>query len=346
MVIARKLRRGTVGSSDENPVSQVDDLSESRVAINDSDVLWFCFHDSMVLYLDWKERTMGRVVIAGCGYVGTRVGEILAEEGHLVWGIRRNPTSLPPSIQPIRADLSQGDRWVPPRAEFDMAVYSASPDAPNDTEYERVFVNGLIHFLAQLKDCSPDLRRILFVSSTGVYGDSKGNWVDEECPTEPEGFSGRRVLEGEKLLLDSGLPGLVVRLGGIYGPQRASLVEKIRTRRVQLAPAPRFSNRIHREDCARAIAHLSKIENPRRIYNVVDSYPCDRNVVYEWIAQRLEVTLDREENPRFPTLSGKRCRNRRLIESGYRFLYPSFREGYAELITGHQTDPEAIVSEG
>ncbi len=276
---------------------------------------------------------MGSVVIAGCGYVGTRLGEILTKEGHQVSGIRRSENSLPPSFRLIQADLTDPSSLKTIDLSFDLAVYCAAADARTELAYDHAYVVGLQNFLTALKEISPNIRRVVFASSTGVYGQDDGGWVDEESDTKPESFTGKKVLEGESVLLDSGLPGIVVRFGGIYGPGRTRLIAAVREGRVALTESPAFTNRIHREDCARSVSHLLKIKNPRTIYNGVDSLACDRNEVHAWLAVQLGVQLEKEPVPSVRPPSGKRCRNERLIASGFKFVYPSFREGYTEVIS-------------
>ncbi len=147
---------------------------------------------------------MARVLIAGCGYVGTALAASLAVERHEVWTLRRSPTPPPRGVTGIRADLTDVDalRRLPPR--LDNVFYTASADGTDDRSYRSAYVDGLRHLLAAL-DGHP-VRRMVFTSSTGVYAQSHGEWVDEDSPTEPTGFSGNRLLEGERLLRARTLP--------------------------------------------------------------------------------------------------------------------------------------------
>ena len=169
---------------------------------------------------------MARVLIAGCGYVGTALVARLAADGHAVWTLRRSGAAPAPGATAIRADLSDVDalRRLPPRLE--SVFYTASADGMDDRAYRTAYVDGLRHLLAAL-DGHP-IRRIVFASSTGVYAQSHGEWVDEESPAEPTHFSGKRLLEGERLLALARFPATVVRFAGIYGPGRARLVERVR----------------------------------------------------------------------------------------------------------------------
>ena len=289
-----------------------------------------------------------RVLIAGCGYVGSALGERLASEGHTVFGLRRNPSKLPETITPVEADLmspgagaaSSALRAALP-ANLDFVFYTVSPAGSTDEAYRAAYVEGPRNLLDALAAGQDGIRRIIFVSSTGVYAQSGGEWVDEDSPTRPESFSGKRLLEGEQLVLggtghsgeppENSFPGTVLRLAGIYGPGRGRMVERL----LEGAGDPEgYTNRIRLEDCAGALRHLMLLEDPEPVYIGSDYDPAERRVVREWLARRVgtnppEVAGDAAGNRRG---TSKRCSNRRLVGSGYVFRYPTFREGFEDLL--------------
>src|SRR5262245_25881393 len=163
---------------------------------------------------------MANVLIAGCGYVGSALARRRVERGDNVFGLRRNPVDLPPGVVPIAADLAVPRSLADLPGALDVVVYAASPGGRDDAFYRTAYVEGLRNLLAALAERGQKPRRTIFVSSTAVYGQSRGEWVDETSPTTPTHFSGKRLLEAEALLRDSGLTGVVLRLGGIYGPRR------------------------------------------------------------------------------------------------------------------------------
>lgn len=282
---------------------------------------------------------MSRILIAGCGYVGTALGEQLTTEWDAVWGLRRRPLALPQAIRPIEADLAVPAtlRELPP--DLEVVVYAASPGGPDDALYRTAFVEGTRNLLAALVEQGQQPRRIFFVSSTAVYAQGRGEWVDEESPTRPEHSSGRRLLEGEVLLREGPFPVTVLRAGGIYGPRRQRLLELVRAGRAEHAPGPpRYTNRIHRDDLAGALRHLIRMPRPEDLYLAVDCEPVDQATLLRWMAGALGAPapreVDAEQAKAFRSRGNKRCRNERLVGSGYRFRYPTFREGYAELIAG------------
>src|SRR5574337_925732 len=282
---------------------------------------------------------MANILMAGCGYVGTALGSLLAAEGSTVWGLRRHPATLPSGIRPLEADLTSPEtlQTLPPAV--DWAFYSAAPDTHDDAAYRAVYMEGLNNLLNALTSQQAHPRRVFLTSSTGVYGESSGAWVDETSSTKPTEFAGMRLLEGERLLLEGPFPTTVLRLGGLYGPGRASLIERVRRGEIAWGDdeLPVYFNRIHRNDAAGALHHLMMLPNPDPIYLGVDHEPTTLAVLLDWLAETLGVPPTRpsesasSRTPRHP--ANKRCRNAKLLASGYVFHYPTFREGYAALLT-------------
>lgn len=286
---------------------------------------------------------MARVLIAGCGYVGCALGAQLVGgwhgnvEPHDVWGLRRKPRTLPPGVRQIEADLAApgGCGELPP--DLDWVFYLVSPSGSEDALYRAAYIDGLRALLAEFERQRHTPQRLVFASSTAVYPHTGGEWVDESTPTEPVHFSGKRLLEAERIALGCRIPATVVRFGGIYGPRRTRLIDRVRTGQAVYRTDPQYTNRIHRDDCAGVLAHLAAKPHAKDLYLGVDSDPADERDVLNWLAGVLgapeprpalgdEATLRRRGN--------KRCRNDRLLASGYRFRYPTFREGYTSVLEG------------
>jgi nucleoside-diphosphate-sugar epimerase len=274
-----------------------------------------------------------RILIAGCGYVGSALGLTLASEGHHVFGLRRNPSRLPSGIKPIAADLSGEIPSEDLPADLDFVFYTASAGGSKDEAYKAAYVDGPGNIIQALNSRGEGLKRFFFVSSTGVYGQTGGEWVDESSETEPGNFSGRRLLEGERLVTQSSVPATVVRLAGIYGPGRTRSIERALQAPKDAEPAV-YTNRIHRDDCAGALRHLMQLREPEELYLGVDSEPMDRRTVADWLQPRLAGPLPASSSIASAQRrrTNKRCSNFRLLDSGYEFLYPSFREGFGELL--------------
>lgn len=287
-----------------------------------------------------------RVLVVGCGDVGTALGRRLAAEGVRVFGLRRDPAGLPPCITPVAADVTDPSRLELVPEHLDCVVYAVSAGARDEAAYRAAYVDGVRNVLGLLQGRHASPRRLIFASSTAVYAQQRGEWVDEESPVSASGFAARCLLEGEDLVLASGLPAVVVRFGGIYGPQRTWLIERVRRGEPCVARPPRWTNRIHRDDCAGVLAHLLRLSDARGVYLAVDCEPATECTVFAWIAHRLGLPAPTRiaagAAPGGGRGGSKRCRNARLLASGYTFRYPSFRAGYAAILEQQGCLPPGI----
>lgn len=273
-----------------------------------------------------------RVLIAGCGYVGTALGLELTARGDTVFGLRRDPGGLPAPIHPVTADLNDPAtlRELP---IVEAVVITASPDGRDPAGYRSAYIDGPTLLLRTIAERGDAVRTVLFTSSTAVYGQRDGEWVDETSPTEPASETAKILLEAEEAVLDGPYAATVLRLSGIYGPGRTRMLERVRAGAVRCPPEPEYTNRIHRDDAAGALAHLLALPDRHDRYIGVDDEPVDRCTVYRWLADRLGVRSPEVDPAAGSDRGSKRCRNDRLTASGYRLRYPSFRDGYTELLT-------------
>jgi len=277
-----------------------------------------------------------KVLIAGCGYVGSALARLLRESGHDVWALSRTPGGQPDGVRAFAADLTEPAslKNLPPG--LDAVVYAASADGFSEDAYSAAYVTGPRHLLAALEEQGQKPGRVVFTSSTGVYGQGGGEWVDESSAAEAEHFSGAVLRRGEEVFLGGPFPAVIARLGGIYGPGRTRLIDRVRSGEATCAEGgASYTNRIHRHDAAGAIAHLLALEEPRDVYLVVDRDPAERCEVLRWIAARLGVEPPETvaaDGTRRAQRSNKRVSSERLVASGYEHRYPTFREGYGEMI--------------
>jgi nucleoside-diphosphate-sugar epimerase len=276
------------------------------------------------------------LLIVGCGDIGCRLGERLAAAGWRVSGLRRNVAALPPTLQAIAGDL--GDSQCPaqwPDAAPDYVVYAAAASQHDEAGYRAAYVDGLGHLLGWLRQRGQRPRRLLFVSSTGVYAQHDGEWVDERSPTQPSGYTGQVMLEAERLALASGHPSSVVRLAGLYGPGSRWLIEQARQGYRANREPPLYANRIHRDDAASLLATLLQADARGQAlddcYLGVDDTPAPLHEVIDWLRRRLQVG-DVSDQPLSRRAGSKRCSNARAVALGWRPAYPSYREGYAAML--------------
>ena len=277
-------------------------------------------------------------LIVGCGDVGSRLARQLLARGWQVSGLRRSVERLPQGVAPVAADLcepSLPQAW--PQRSPDYLVYCVAASQHDEAGYQAAYVEGLRHVLAWLAEKGQRPRRLLFVSSSSVFAQKEGEWIDETAATEPEGYSGRVMLEAEQLALASGIPASIVRLTGIYGPGREWLLSQVRQGyRVAEAP-PLYGNRIHAEDAASLLAFLLQADAEGvaldACYIGVDDDPAPLADVVAWLRAYMGVTEWSDEQ-RVRRTGSKRCSNARARALGWAPQYPSYKEGYAAILQG------------
>lgn len=279
------------------------------------------------------------LMIAGCGDVGSRLGERMTALGWRVHGLRRDVTRLPACILPVAGDLQQPGcpaGW--PESGLDYLVYCAAASQHDEAGYRRAYVDGLRHVLAWLAEHGQRPRRLLFVSSTGVYAQQAGEWVDESAPAEAEAYSGRIMREAEQVALGGPLPATLVRLAGIYGPGREWLLGQVRQGYRVASEPPLYGNRIHADDAAGLLAFLlqadARGEALEDCYLGVDDAPAPLAEVVDWLRERLGVSHWAEQQS-VRRAGSKRCSNARARALGWQPQYPSYREGYAAVLADH-----------
>jgi nucleoside-diphosphate-sugar epimerase len=201
-------------------------------------------------------------------------------------------------------------------------VHCASSGQGNAEAYHRIYFEGARLLLSELKP-----QRLIFTSSTSVYAQNDGGWVDETSPAEPCRETGQILRATEELVLAA--RGVVLRLGGIYGPQRSVLLRKFLAGEARIeGGGQRYVNQIHRDDAASSIVRL--IEGDRSgIFNGVDNEPLAQRELYEWLAHHFQrpVPIEGEiDSTRKRGVTNKRVSNAKLRAVGWEPHYPSFRE--------------------
>lgn len=278
-----------------------------------------------------------KLLIIGCGDIGRRLAQQLSPERYRITGLRRHPPEDLPHLQYRACNVTQTGQLdaILDSENVDIIVISMTPAERSDSGYEQAYVQTCRNLVAGLKRHQRQPRLVIFVSSTAVYGQSDGSWVDEQSPTEPDSFSGKRLLEAEQIIQHSGFVCCILRFSGIYGPGRNRLIEQVKQGRA--SASPHYTNRIHADDCAGVLAHLielQRIQDLEPVYLATDSLPAPMVEVVSWIAGQLGVE-DFLSPDAVNERGNKRIANRCLQESGYRLCYPDFRSGYAELLSSY-----------
>ncbi len=279
-----------------------------------------------------KEKPV--VLIAGCGDVGNRLAKKLLSHGFNVFGLRRNTARLFKGVKPIKGDLTKQDQLGDWPTNIDYVVYCAAAKSHDEIDYRQTYLIGLTNVINRLKRSGKKIRRFFFTSSTGVYHQCKGEWVDEESETLPVTMTGKAMLATEQRLALLDLPATVVRFGGIYGPGREYLINCVKEGRGYAIEPPLYGNRIHSNDCAGILHYLiecdQKHENIDGCYLGVDSCPALLNETTQWLASQLNVKIVQNITSR--GRGNKRCSNRRILKAGYAFEYTDYKTGYSSLI--------------
>jgi nucleoside-diphosphate-sugar epimerase len=259
------------------------------------------------------------------------------------YGICRNLARLPSFICGIKANVldQRSVRSALLGQSFDYVLLSLTAGSYERDAYQAVYERALADMLEPLTACEP--KRIFFVSSSRVYGENDGQWLDERSPAVPRDFAGESILKAESLLSTNlPIPVTVLRPGGIYGPEHKGLVSSVREGRARCPTRPVYSNRIHIEDLAGFTAHLLQGEpkgkpmvTPKALYIVSDSAPAPYSEVLAWLAKRLNApaALAAEAVPaRRRERYNRRLSNKLMLSSGYVLRYSDYRAGYGAIL--------------
>ena len=270
-----------------------------------------------------------RVLIAGCGDVGNVLATSLLQDGHRVYGLKRDISTLPDGVQAIGADLLNPATLIDLPTDIDNLVFMPTPARRDQAAYEDIFIQGLKNLWSALKKAPA---RTLLVSSAAVFGEANGAWVNEETNPGPTGFNGRVLLKMEQLASRITESSVVVRISGIYGPGRERLIRLAASEGLEIQQSPPYyTNRIHRDDAAAALKYLLELDEPAALYIATDDLPAPRYEVVEWLANTQGFVSPKglvDEN----ATRGKRVSNQKLRDSGFNLSYPDYRAGYASVM--------------
>ncbi|SDY38460.1 Nucleoside-diphosphate-sugar epimerase [Allochromatium warmingii] len=289
---------------------------------------------------------MPKNVIIGCGYVGERLARVLLEQGQSVCGVVQSAASLArltaAGIPALRYDLTGSAADSVPLALAGTHLFHFAPPPASGTEdtHTRQLIAAFEH--------TGHPSRLVYISTTGVYGDCGGAWVDEEWPTEPTLARSQRRLDAETQLRRwsqaSGGELVILRVAGIYGPERLPLERLQRGLPLVRSEEAPYSNRIHVDDlvtiCVAAMAHGRN----GAIFNVSDGHPSTMTAYFLQIAElaglpapplisMADAAAQLSEGMMGYMSESRRLSNRRLREElGVTLHYPTLREGLAQVL--------------
>ena len=284
-------------------------------------------------------------LVIGCGYLGEPVAlEWLGDKRRATVATTRDPKRAREvaalGLTPVVCDVLQPESLTElPAAQ--TVLYAVGFDRTARRSMREVYVDGLRNVLDRL----PAGRRFIYVSSTSVYGQHDGAWVDEDSATEPIYEAGKVVLEAERLLRDRLPEAVILRFAGIYGPDRLLRQKAIEAGEPLAGDPLQWLNLIHLFDGVEAILAAEQRAQPGRIYNIADGYPCTRQQFFTEMARLLGAPPPRfVEGPaaRPSGAANRRIRNLRMRqELGVHPRYPSFEEGLSATIRWMREDDRA-----
>ena len=267
-------------------------------------------------------------LVIGCGYLGRVVAAAWLRQGRRVAALTRNrPDELRSAgLEPIVGDVTRPDTLVLPEAA--TVLYAVGMDRTAGHTMRAVYVDGLRHVLDRLR-----CERFVYVSSTGVYGQTDGSVVDEESPTEPVEESGRVVLAAERVVRERLPAATILRFAGLYGPGRVLRRKQLLAGEPFAGDADKWLNLIHVADGAAAVGVAEA--QPGETLVVSDGTPATRRQVYTETARLLGAEATFTPGPAGGE-PNRRASNRRLRALGWSPRFPSYVEGLRDAV-----DPRA-----
>ncbi|MGC8743960.1 MAG: SDR family oxidoreductase [Verrucomicrobiia bacterium] len=290
-----------------------------------------------------------RVLVIGCGYVGLRLANELKRRGHEVIGTSKSLEKLvvleSDNIPAVQLDISDSNQFGALNDyTFDWVVNCAAPGHTSVQNYVAVYYQGNANILNWLK-CK-EIKKYVYTSSTGVYGQNDGSIVTEESPTFSNSETGRILIMTEELILKMfrayQVPVVILRLAGLYGNERGYYFKQFISGNATLrGDGNHYLNMVHVDDAVGAIIAALERGAPGEIYNVVDNEPVREIDFYKWLSDKLNKPMPPAVSPNNQSInisgrtvsSNKQVSNLKIREKlGYEFKYPTFREGYESKI--------------
>ncbi len=272
-----------------------------------------------------------KFLIFGCGYSGSYFAKTIKKFGCTVLTSSRSISRDPNSF------VFNSENGVVPDAKiFDRVTHILSCIPPDKNGNDPV----LSCFKSQLKSSS--LEWVGYLSTTGVYGNTKGDWVSEIDEPNPFQKRSHNRLNCEKEWIESGLPVQIFRLPGIYGPGRSTF-EAIKNKKIRvISKKNQVFSRIHVADITNAIIYLLQNKNILKFYqiiNIADDEPCSQLEVIQYCYDLLGLTMPKPilfENAKEELSSiaqsfwmeNRRVSNKLLCKKlGYKLIYKNYKIG-------------------
>ncbi|OAL77781.1 NAD(P)-dependent oxidoreductase [Acinetobacter sp. SFB] len=263
------------------------------------------------------------ILFIGYGKTSQRVAKQLFEQGHQITTISQSPKTDQFATHLIQ-DVHQLDLTHIPA--IDWIYVLLSPSQSTLEGYQRTYVDSIAPIVVALK--SHPVQKIVVVSSTRVYGENKGERIDDDSVMHPSDEQGQLLLKMEQLYQQA-FPNqcIIIRPTGIYGTSVARMIKLAEV--TQSYAKIHYSNRIHIDDLARFLAQLIHVEHPEKSYIVSNNQPIALHEVIQWFQRQLnlpELVLETEE------LSGKRMYATRMAKTGFELEHADCFGDYLQML--------------
>ncbi len=288
------------------------------------------------------------MLIFGCGYLGERVAIRWRDAGEQVVVVTRSAERgdqlRQKGLRPLLADIVRPETLNERLPEADVVLFAVGFDRTSGQAIEDVYAGGLRNVLAALPGTP---QRFIYISTTGVYGGTAGEWVDETTPPQPSRAGARASLKAETSLATAAPArgSIVLRLAGIYGPRRVPYLDRLRTGEPLPVDREGWLNLIHVDDAASVVLAAaqwkptSTADEPL-VLNVADGRPVRRGDYYCEVARQAGMAAPRftAPDPASPqavrAALSRRVRTERLSQQlAVPLRYPSYREGLAAILS-------------
>ena len=278
-----------------------------------------------------------RTLIIGCGYTGEALGKRLFSIGHKVSGILRNKENnarlIELGITPLNLDITKTSEIQQIPNNYDNIIISVSSSRGGLDAYKNVFGKGMINISNWLQTQS--IKSVVFISSTSVYRETDGEWVNEEINNPPSNSTSKILLRAEQLVTNIDYPVTILRSSGIYGPRRGYLFNQYMKGIAKIdGKGERFINMVHRNDLVEAI--ITSLQKPGGIYNITDDEPVTQFEFFKWLSSTTGRPMPPNAPPIDPSTRKRGITNKRVSNKLFKdkfefnYVYSTFRDGLTE----------------
>lgn len=295
---------------------------------------------------------MSKVFIFGCGYVGTRLADALMNMGHEVGALTKNLAYAnvlkAKGVKEVIIDRLESNSWHSlVSADYTKIINCVSSAGNGLSGYESSYYQGQASILKWAKSQSIEI--FIYTSSTSVYPENSGAWVSENSlRDELINSDTAMVLRRSENLIEKNASDFgryfILRLSGIYGPERHYLLNQIQSSNAIAGSGDYFMNMIHVDDIVSVILKMINVKETvaSGIYNLSDDLPTQKERVVKWLAAQLELDaptfdealLSQRHASRKTRTKNRRISNTKIKEAmGFVLKYPSYKEGYSQIVS-------------